>query len=563
MKHIVNLIIIIILPFSLVIPQEFHILKTGDIVFPINNSGILGYHNYENNQEYTYFQGKWILFSGGFFISGKKENELWCRAQAPSSLLDDWIPGKFGGDTPDILNRVYVVKKSDEPFGESWQNWKDAVILGADYYDGNNDGDYNPVDINGNNQWDLNEDRPDIIGDQTVWTVFNDNSLVDSRLPESNPVGLEIKQTVFAFDKPEKLNNVIFIRYRISKADSQSVFLDSVLFGAWTDPDIGDPGNDLSCSDIERNACMVYQNNNDTVYGAQTPCFAVALLAGPKKHIAGETYTDVNRNNHFDNGDIPIDTAIYSRGEFLGRKEVIGAKNQPISSFINYMSSDLTYGDPVTIEEGRNYMLGLKRNGISLNPCDNPISEVVGTDCLGIQTNFWFSGDPVENKGWLHTRAQDQRMLLNTGIFEIEGEEEIEIIFAYLVGQGNTPLESVTVTKELLEYLHKFYETNLTVEASTLTVNNKQVPSEFSLHQNYPNPFNPSTTISFELPGNSNVKLAVYNLLGEEVKVLVNSPLSAGTHKIEFNGSDLASGMYLYRLTTDRNTISKKAILLK
>ncbi len=559
MKHIFNLIIIILLPFTLVLPQEFHILKTGDIVFPINNKGILGSHSRESSS----FKGKSFLFSGGFFISGKKENELWCRAQAPSSLLEDWLPGKFSGNTPDSLNRVYVVKKSDKPFGQSWQNWKDAVILGADYYDGNNDGNYNPVDLNGNNLWDLNEDRPDIIGDQTVWTVFNDNSLVDSRLPESNPVGLEIKQTVFAFDKPEKLNNVIFIRYRIKKSESVHEPLDSLSFGAWVDPDIGNHEDDLTSCDVFGNAGLAYQKDNDSEYGVNTPCFAVTLLAGPPTYVVGETYTDVNGNSVFDNGDISVDTACYSMGEALGTREIYGAKNQTISSFISYMSSDPTYGDPSTIEEGRNYMLGFNKFGIPLNPCDNPISEVVNTDCSGIQTNFWFSGDPVENKGWLHTLAKDQRMLLNTGPFDIRSEEEIEIVFAYVVGQGNTPLGSVSVTKELLEYLHKFYNNNYNEEASSLTVDYKLIPSEFSLHQNYPNPFNPSTTISFELPGNSNVKLAVYNLLGEEVKVLVNSTLSAGTHKIEFNGSDLASGMYIYRISVGGLSFSRKALLLK
>ena len=64
------------------------------------------------------------------------------------------------------------VGSEDPPFGPSWLDWIDAVYLGADFYDGNNDGIYNPVDLNGNNQWDPNEDKPDLILDEAYWCVF-------------------------------------------------------------------------------------------------------------------------------------------------------------------------------------------------------------------------------------------------------------------------------------------------------------------------------------------------------------------------------------------------------
>jgi hypothetical protein len=68
------------------------------------------------------------------------------------------------------------------------------------------------------------------------------------------------------------------------------------------------------------------------------------------------------------------------------------------------------------------------------------------------------------------------------------------------------------------------------------------------LYQNYPNPFNPSTTIKFELPKSSMVRLSVYDLPGREVTVLVNERVEAGVHEVNFDGSNLASGVYLYRL---------------
>jgi ligand-binding sensor domain-containing protein len=98
------------------------------------------------------------------------------------------------------------------------------------------------------------------------------------------------------------------------------------------------------------------------------------------------------------------------------------------------------------------------------------------------------------------------------------------------------------------------------------------VPIEFELEQNYPNPFNPLTTIRFDLPENANVKLKVYNLLGEEIATLFNGDMSSGYHSFDWNasrdGRQLSSGVYFYSIdaigTSGKKFIStKKMILLK
>ena len=83
------------------------------------------------------------------------------------------------------------------------------------------------------------------------------------------------------------------------------------------------------------------------------------------------------------------------------------------------------------------------------------------------------------------------------------------------------------------------------------------------LSQNYPNPFNPSTKISFELPVSGFTTLKVYDILGREVAVLLNEELMAGSHIINFNASNLASGTYIYRLNGNGNSLTRKMILLK
>lgn len=88
-------------------------------------------------------------------------------------------------------------------------------------------------------------------------------------------------------------------------------------------------------------------------------------------------------------------------------------------------------------------------------------------------------------------------------------------------------------------------------------------PVEFSLSQNYPNPFNPATIINYQLAENSFVTLKIYDVLGNEVTTLVNEPHPAGAFSIQFDGSTLASGMYIYKLMTENFTASKKMMLLK
>ena len=97
-----------------------------------------------------------------------------------------------------------------------------------------------------------------------------------------------------------------------------------------------------------------------------------------------------------------------------------------------------------------------------------------------------------------------------------------------------------------------------------LMVSGELVPAKYALEQNYPNPFNPSTVIEFSLPEDvSNVKLTIYNTLGEKVADLVNTSLKAGKYQYQWNAKNVATGMYIYELRTDKFVSVKKMLLLK
>jgi hypothetical protein len=90
-----------------------------------------------------------------------------------------------------------------------------------------------------------------------------------------------------------------------------------------------------------------------------------------------------------------------------------------------------------------------------------------------------------------------------------------------------------------------------------------EMPAAFFLSQNYPNPFNPTTTIRYELPKSSLVRLSVYDVLGREVSVLVNERKNAGVHEVEFDATELSSGVYLYRLWAGDYISTKKLLVLR
>ncbi len=90
-----------------------------------------------------------------------------------------------------------------------------------------------------------------------------------------------------------------------------------------------------------------------------------------------------------------------------------------------------------------------------------------------------------------------------------------------------------------------------------------ETPEQISLEQNYPNPFNPVTIITFEMPVNDHVRLEVFDVLGQRISTLINEQISAGQHQVQFDASDLNSGVYFYRLETDTFVETRKMMLVK
>jgi len=94
-------------------------------------------------------------------------------------------------------------------------------------------------------------------------------------------------------------------------------------------------------------------------------------------------------------------------------------------------------------------------------------------------------------------------------------------------------------------------------------VEDKPIPLEFTLFQNFPNPFNPLTTVQFSISRSADVILKLYDILGREVQTLAEGRFARGVHSVPVDGSDLSSGMYVYRLTVNGSQQTRKLLLLK
>lgn len=133
--------------------------------------------------------------------------------------------------------------------------------------------------------------------------------------------------------------------------------------------------------------------------------------------------------------------------------------------------------------------------------------------------------------------------------------------FFWIVDDLNPDPMIYTVTDHGLSYSTtiSFISGELAVQNET----NQEVPDQIQLHQNYPNPFNPNTTISYELPENSEVRVQIFDMLGRQVAELVHQTLAAGSYSVSFDAQELSSGVYFYRLSTPQYSVTKRMLLLK
>lgn len=232
---------------------------------------------------------------------------------------------------------------------------------------------------------------PDVKGDQMMWSVFNDADPSVHTNQLSLPLGVEIQNTTFAFDRQGALGNTIFLDYKLINKSANSY--DSVFVILWADPDLGGAGDDLVGCDTTLSVGYVYNaTNTDQLYADRPPAVGYDYFQGPK----------------------------------------VGSTTLGLSSFIFYINGT----DPSNPTETYNYMRGTTKDG---SPIINPETDQVDP--------FMFSGDPVSGTGWLDSNPSDRRFMCISGPFTLAAGDTQTIVGAVVIAQGGDRLSSITGMK--------------------------------------------------------------------------------------------------------------------
>lgn len=171
-----------------------------------------------------------------------------------------------------------------------------------------------------------------------------------------------------------------------------------------------------------------------------------------------------------------------------------------------------------------------------------------------VQLN-WVTASELNNQGFDVERKSANSTWQKIGF--VQGNGTTSSTKSYSYTDGNLETGKYSYRLKQIDF-DGSYEYSNAVEADVTTL-----PVKFDLAQNFPNPFNPTTTINYAIPQASNVTLKVYNMLGQEVKTLINRFMEAGDHSIKFDAKDLNSGLYFYKLEAGSFNMVKKMTLLK
>jgi hypothetical protein len=496
----------------------------------------LGYRDYLtgrglNNTQIDYDQGLWILGK----INGEKHASVteWNTHFAPGPIINGKAAMIYN-PSDSLRYTIYKVTKGDDYNNPDYSNW--PIDLGA------------PINEFG---------KPLIKGDQTLWTAYNAADSTSLNYwqwfqPNNNLnlLPIEIQQLAFARsgnkkDNEDIFSNTIFFEYTIINKGNSNI--DSSFIGFWTDIDFYSA--DLNPSAVDTVAqvgyCWALSDSFYTKIPQRAPAaVGFTLIYGPSVPAAGQ-------NSIFN-------------GRYLSDH-----KNLLLTSFhgIDDDQTDLQpFNMAESINDAWNMANGLQSNGQpNIDPSNGEI------------TKFQLSGDPITNQGWVYPKnytGGGAGFVMFTGPFNLAVNDTQWIMIALTPALGNDRFESIKIMREKAMLLRSLPYDTLAygiipykidyVDTTNLLdiVESEIVPDQLSISQNFPNPFNPETTIIFGLPQQEHVSLKVFDILGREVRTLLDEVKDEGTYRVRFNSLGLASGIYIYRISTNNSSISRKMIIL-
>ncbi len=394
---------------------------TNPIVHPANTT-IIDHAAYINANRILGFVGNdgslfsdWsqaLLKSDGFYFPYSSIADILSGANSKTVVYSAglWLGGKVGGDlrvtvseysaeyTPGpMVNGTFVSDAYTDPKYRVYRLYADsqATNPNQDYLQWPADQGA-PIDGAG---------KPLFMGDQNLWTVFNDAdpSQHTNNTSSSSPMGIEVHQTLWASMEIGEAN-VVNVQYKLYNRSAHQI--DSFYLGFWCDSDLGRATDDLVGCDTSRNLFFCYNaSDSDAVYGTRPPAWGGRVIAGPLVSDTG------------------------GMGLFCG-KPILDRRNLGMTSFQRYINGT----DPTNKLEAFNLMKGFDRHG-------NPLAN---------GTRFACPGDPVAGVGDLDINPSDRRLMVSFGpLIFLPGDSQ-QLVLKIAVGQGKNRLASITHLKEIL-----------------------------------------------------------------------------------------------------------------
>ncbi len=382
---------------NVVVVDNTAYLDANTLLMFVNNTGSIAHDKTSLLGKFDglHFPGptaKTMMYAAGIWLGAKVDG---APRVAVAEYSNEFVPGPMANGTFQADRaefRVYRINRGDSrasnPDYDQWPFDQGAPAV---------------KDLLGNDSIGADGFRiPFLLGDQAVWTVFND---ADPAVHTNNsgstaPLGVEIQLYAFAGKEPCELGQTIYLWYTVINKGGNS--LDSTYLALWGDPDLGDATDDLVGCDTTLSLGYCYNPGPDQVYGDKPPTVGFSVLQGPI--VPSETGSAWNKR----------------RGMWIPRH-----RNLPMTSFNLYINGT----DPLFAVQTYNYMKGLSLDGA---PLINPVT--------GLPTNYQVSGDPVMGTGWVDTHPADRRMMLNMGPFSMAPGDTQEVIAALAVGAGHAEI---------------------------------------------------------------------------------------------------------------------------
>ena len=246
---------------------------------------------------------------------------------------------------------------------------------------------------------------PDTYGaHQMLWCVYNDAdpSRHTNNAGQTAPLGLEVRQSVFAWNRPGALGTTVFLRFEV--INKGGLNHDSLYAALWSDPDLGGFTDDLAGYDVARALGYVYNaTSSDAQYGSAPPALGMDLLRGPAS----------------------------------------GGGNTVPSSFFKYINGT----DPSSATHTLRYMRGLYADG---SPVVDPTTSQI--------TTFMHTGDPVAGTGWLDSNPADRRMMVTAGPLAMAPGDTAVMWTAIVIGHGVNRLSSISALRFYDDQVQQFFD---------------------------------------------------------------------------------------------------------